>query len=530
MDTSIQKEWQHLRKLRTQFLSEQNFPAAKNVEKRLKELKPKLQNSWSKPPARHTNTTANTAANTRGRSVRPTTVTPEVALTTDPPVPPRFHFYLVAVPTSHLDQLCHALFAQWLSHRGFKRQTSAEKLADYRRMITCIICNLAYYGSVRVSRDKVDYARAVSHYRPSAFNKRFLSVLDDLHTMSVIVQTKGKRYKRNYAQDFGDSKAKFLTQDSILTRLVPSHSLAVQLKGIDRHQVNIQTDLQEVVMLKRDSGSELVEYEETKETEAFRRQIKTINAHLAAAGAFLTEEGASRFDDRKRFLVRKFTYGSFEKGGRLWGGLWDAPMKRTERPDLLRICGERVAEVDFDCAIIHLAYALHGDEPPRQADMYAIPGLHPDSRPGIKTFISAHLFRESNRQRFPKNSNGRSVQEDFHPSDRTKSYSQILELIARVHPALVQDFFGTGVGHHLQYLESQLMVAILLRCYQRGLICLPLHDALIVREDQAEMVGAIMEGASATLFGRRFPVSIKGVETGGFQGGGDGLEGENRAA
>ena len=103
--------------------------------------------------------------------------------------------------------------------------------------------------------------------------------------------------------------------------------------------------------------------------------------------------------------------------------------------------------------------------------------------------------------------------EDFHISDRAKSYSQVLSLIEAVHPALVQDFFGTGVGHHLQFLESQLMVNILLRCRQKKIACLPLHDCLIVREDQVERVAAIMEGSSMMVLGRTIPVTMKRRKT-----------------
>ena len=426
---------------------------------------------------------------------------------------PRFNFYMTAVPTSQLDQLCHAIFANWLTFRGFKRQSSAERLADYRQIITCIMCNLAYSGVVRVSRDKADYARAESHYRPTVFNKRFLSLLDQLHEMGVIVQTKGERYKRNYAADFGPSKAKYMSQDSILTRLSAGHTIVDQLRSVTRAEVIIETSTQEVVMLKRDAGSDLVEYDETPRTMKYRRQMKLVNEHLEKAGSLLAVEGEAKFDNRARFLVRKFTYSNFEKGGRLWGGLWDSPMKKSERETLLRIQGERTVEIDFNSAIIHIAYALHGEEPPRQTDMYSIPGLHPESRPGVKKFISAHLFRESNRKQFPKDqTTSKSIIEDFHSSDRSKSYTQVLALIEKVHPALVRDFFGTGVGHHLQFLESQLLVNILLRCREKGLVCLPLHDCLIVREDKGERVASIMEGTSTMVLGRRIPVTMKGLE------------------
>ncbi|MDR4470377.1 MAG: hypothetical protein MRJ68_19120 [Nitrospira sp.] len=516
----LKEIWSNFHKMRKQALADGDFKRRGLAEKRLTELKPYLQRIG------HKETTVRPSSGHIPTSVQPVDQ-PESRLGDSTAVQledcsKRFNFYMVAAPSTRLDQLCHAIFAQWLTFRGFKRQTSAEKLADYRQMITCILCNLVYHGTVRVSRDKADFARAVSHYRPSVFNKRFLTVLDNLHEMGVIVQTKGQRYKRDFAKVFGITKAKYMTQDSILTRLSAGTSLAEQLHGIRREDVMIETETQEVVMLKRDAGSELVEYEETPHTIKYRREMKLVNEFLSHAGSLLTVEGATRFDNRARFLVRKFTYNSFEKGGRLWGGLWDSPMKKSERSELLRIQGERTAEVDFDSIIVHLAYALHGEEPPRprlheaqQSDMYSIPGLHPESRPGIKKFIGAHLFRESDRKRFPKDKDtGESIQKHFHISDQSKSYTQVLDLIKAVHPALVNDFFGTGVGHHLQFLESQLMVNTLLRCQQKRIVCFPLHDALIVREDQAERVAAIMEGTSLMVLGRRIPVSVKGQNQG----------------
>lgn len=495
---SFQKEWKFLQQLlsRAEQAPIRDHRQINGLKKRINELKPHYSDMMRQVAQAITITTTDhtTPADTDTSS--------------------RFNFYMTAVPSSSLDQLCHAVFAQWLTFRGFKRQTSAEKLADYRQMITCVVCNLAYAGVVRVSRDKVDFARATSHYRPSVFNKRFLAVLDDLHTMGTIIQTKGQRYKRNYAHDFGVSKAKYLTQDSILTRLTAGSLLANQLQSVTREQVHIETDTQEVVMLKRDAGSDLVEYPETARTRKYRRQVKIINRVLAHAGSLLSVEGQKTFDQRSRFLVRKFTYSNFEKGGRLWGGFWDSPMKKIERSTLLCIQGQPTAEVDFNSVIIHLAYALHGDEPPAQEDMYLIPGLHPESRPGIKKFISAGLFRESTRKRFPKDrDSGQSILDQFHPSDRCKSYSQVLTLIEAVHPSLVLDFFGTGVGHHLQFLESQLMVNLLLKACQQGLVCLPLHDCLIVREDQVGLTEILMKKVSLEVLGREIPVSKRIVQT-----------------
>lgn len=489
------KCWKRFHKLHAEGLKEGDFAKKNFAQARIKEL-------W---PYRHEfmATQGNTVA-TKSQP-KATQVQPNINDNTS-----RFSFYISPIPCSRLTTLCDEVFTQWLTFRGCKRQVPAEMLSDYKTMIACILSNLAYSGTVRVSRDKADFSKKESHYRPKIFNKRFLTIMDDLEAMGVLAQSKGKRYTRNQANVFDPTKKKYLTKECLLTRIGAGAELKVKLEGLTRQDIEIHTEHQEVVMLKKDEGSDLVEYEETPRTMKYRKQVKIINDWLERAGSLLTDEGEIRFDNRARFLVRKFTYNNFEKGGRLWGGCWDSPMKKTERSTLLRIQGRSTAEVDYESVNIHLAYALHGEEPPRQADRYSIPGLHPESRPGIKKFINAHLFREGNRQRFPKNEDGKSIIEDFHISDRSKSYGQVLALIEKVHPALVHDFFGTGVGHHLQFLESQLMVNVLLRCAQKRIVCLPLHDALVVREDQAERVAAIMEGTSMSVLGRVIPVSVKG--------------------
>lgn len=275
------KNWKRLHEMKAQGTAQGDFAKVNFAKKLIAELQP-FYNEFSTP------TTTTAAPVQRPSSTDQNTESRQGDSTVEPPAADtstRFSFYMTAVPSNRLDQLCHAIFAKWLTFRGFKRQSSAERLADYRQMITCILCNLAYSGTVRVSRDKADFARAVSHYRPSVFNKRFLAVLDNLHEMGVLVQTKGQRYKTNYAAVFGVSKAKYMTQDSILTRLTAGSVITDQLKSVTSEDVIIETETQEVVVLRRDEGSELVEYSETPRTLKYRRQVKLVNEALAHAGS-----------------------------------------------------------------------------------------------------------------------------------------------------------------------------------------------------------------------------------------------------
>jgi hypothetical protein len=45
-------------------------------------------------------------------------------------------------------------------------------------------------------------------------------------------------------------------------------------------------------------------------------------------------------------------------------------------------------------------------------------------------------------------------------------------------------FYG-GVGHHIQFIESQIMVQVLLDLIDKGITALPIHDAIAVVRSHA---------------------------------------------
>ncbi|QFS97320.1 hypothetical protein FIV06_07805 [Labrenzia sp. THAF191b] len=44
----------------------------------------------------------------------------------------------------------------------------------------------------------------------------------------------------------------------------------------------------------------------------------------------------------------------------------------------------------------------------------------------------------------------------------------------------ISDAFFTGIGHRCQFLESQILVEVLLTLKETNIIALPIHDAIIV--------------------------------------------------
>lgn len=429
-------------------------------------------------------------------------------------IPGEFNFYLY--PSSQRAQVfADRVFDRWLTTgHTFYRPVPASVLERYRKIVEVIAINLSravilgLSSGVRISRELARYNKK-SRYRPDAFDAKTLTVLDELETIKLLSQVTGEQWQKHPFQ-----AGEVIKRDYKQTEITPTSVLKATMEELSVSSLDDfeeATEQQEVVLLKKGDSSALMEYPDDDErANKFRRQMQVINQALANAGSFLAPEvpPSLKIDQRRRFLVRRFTYGSFEKGGRLWGGFWQE-IKRIQRPHFLRIKGESTAECDFNSIVVRLAYAYASKERGElpiipKGDLYTIPGLSPESRDGVKKLFSALLFDEhKNRDRFPKH-----VAEKFSECDQRKGFAFVLRQIKAYHPSLVS-LFGTGIGHKLQFLESQLLVNVLLHLNKKGIVALPIHDCVIIPASQAYRTKGIMEAVSLLVLGLECPVSVK---------------------
>lgn len=295
-----------------------------------------------------------------------------------------FNFYCIPGSQNTRD-LANKVFGLWTEHHTFQRMISPERMQDYRTIIEGVIANVLYaditkHDAVRLSRDTA-FLSIDSRYRPQTFNRRLLTVLDDLHEIGIINQIRGERWGKTYvaSKSFGvepthrptTKQTELHPTDTLKQLCTTYHVSALQ-------DFTFQTDRQEVVILKRDKSSALVEYEDTPQIVKYRMQVKRINRMLESAGNLIAPEAEkyTKHDQRQRFLVRKFTYNNLQSGGRLWGGFWQG-MRRVERPHVLRINGEKTVEIDYKSVMVHIAYIVADELAPEMEDLYAIPGLSP---------------------------------------------------------------------------------------------------------------------------------------------------------
>ena len=153
------------------------------------------------------------------------------------------------------------------------------------------------------------------------------------------------------------------------------------------------------------------------------------------------------------------------------------------RRQAISIGGEPVVEFDFRAMMPRLLYAKVRRPFPADLDPYTIPGIPPQSRDGVKKFFAALTFGPTALGRWPQGC------AKLFPKGTSRE--AVIDLLRR-HHAPVADHFGSLVGFELQRTESDILVAILLTCLDRGIIVLPIHDAVLAPASRADEVEQVM--------------------------------------
>lgn len=373
----------------------------------------------------------------------------------------------------------------------------ARRLGDeerFRQVCSAIFADLCYRCVVSsekwllISRSN-EVLGSKSRYQPSFVTPALRKSLD----LIVYPGRHLVRQELGWAEAGGSGR---MTKLSPLNRL-RSRVAEAGLTGADFQRLKGE----ELLVLKdKDGGYQsrgrLIEYEETDETERLRQQVREINKTLAEADIALTDDACQCIDVTDRLLRRHFSIGQFDKGGRLFGGFWQQ-MSKEPRFQWITINGEPIVELDYGQINPHIAYGLNGIVP-EPGDMYDIPGFE-DRRDGVKKLFNALFWCKDRLKRFPK-----TIREEglFPPWQKAQD---VVAAIENRHPELV-DSFGRAVGYDLMFEESKLLITVLEDLASRGVVALPIHDAVLVAQSDAETARMAMQAAFRDRFGFDCPV------------------------
>lgn len=405
---------------------------------------------------------------------------------TDPIKPPRFDPYRIAASPAMqclVDELTDMYLRVEKVEGKRKRRRRPADMKVFRSIVEAVLCDLHYqhaigHASLRITRRREDLARA-TRYSDAVLSEQLPAILDFMETkMGMIEQTLG------YQSQFGNRQTEIAATPWLRSKFTER---SLTIFDVDRREG------EELVLLKgtkiAGGRAELAEYEDDDYTHQARVEVQTINRYLRGADIDFTSDLAGSgllVDPRHRYLRRIFTRGTFGSGGRLFGGFWQ-PIAKTERLANVIINGEPVVSIDYSSMLATLSYAYVG-QPPPETEAYITTFMGADhepitlSRQLVKQLFAACLFAEAELKQWP----GRmSVHAKGLP------VSTVIAGIKAAHPALVPLFFR-GLGHTMQYAESEILVDVMLRLIEEDIPALPVHDCVVVPESALEITKAHM--------------------------------------
>jgi hypothetical protein len=281
-------------------------------------------------------------------------------------------------------------------------------------------------------------------------------------------------------------------------------------------------------------AGDLVDYRQSALTKRLTAEMERINAAMYAHT--YTYQGERR---RPTALLRKYTCAdkhkkvagdtAFQSGGRLGGAEgrmpWWYPVNNADRITGTQIDGEPVADLDFVGAYVAFAYAACDSPRPAEGDLYDIrkvDPLHPYDdyiRSVVKRMYSACLFCrdevshwtwETQKELYGFQDKKRRMWVPPTHADYAGKTSpkRIVAALKQLHPDIVREFFR-GRGHYYQNVESNILVAALLRLCDQNVGFLPMHDGLAVPRSKAVIAKAAMVEAFKEVTGAAWQPTIK---------------------
>lgn len=227
--------------------------------------------------------------------------------------------------------------------------------------------------------------------------------------------------------------------------------------------------------------------------------LDTTNENIRLATVSQAKKSSKEFTTPINFpkvsLRRIFARNRFDCGGRFYGGWWQYTPSAF-RP-YVSIDGEITVESDYSGMALNCLYALLNEQQ-GEGDPYDI-GLNylnesDPRRKLVKKYINAVLNDEHNKFRLS------------HDELCTLgiSSSELHARVVRRHPKIAKHF-NTGIGLHLQFVESEIAQNVMMSFLKDSEACLPIHDSFIVRHQQIEKLEYVMQES----FQRQFNSKIK---------------------
>ena len=276
-----------------------------------------------------------------------------------------------------------------------------------------------------------------------------------------------------------------IKMEGSLTCFVARDELLERLKNLEGHPaISLKPDLdRECIVLRNtiDGRRQLIEYEETAQTDKYRSNLQKINTCFSKHWADLrikdseitilesrlnAHEDKFPIDLSSRILTRIFSNGSFKEGGRFYRGWWQNVTREYRKH--ITLDGKKTAEYDFSQLNPHMIYFAHHLEMGSE-DAYdrVLDGEHRDI---VKQAFNAMIQARSPLNKKPIDINLDSLE---------MNWKDLRQRILDAHKP-IQHLFFDGLGNKLQFEDSCIAESVMLDFQKIDAPALPVHDSFIM--------------------------------------------------
>ena len=326
-----------------------------------------------------------------------------------------------------------------------------------------LLCNLviAYYQQkcVIISRDKKYYDNQFEDYGIMMY------ILDDLINKEYINQ------KLGFKGEIKNKRTRIWSREKLIELF--------DLNNIKASDVKNRESFNEVVI--RDEDKNPIEYEETEFIKSLRYEIGQINLEYA-------KHSIKMLDD---FIFPRiqaiYSRSSIKCGGRLY----DKPQRginyqtaSKEARKTITIDGSKTVEVDYSGLHINMLYALEHIQYPLDKSPYSFwVDVQLDQSPN-----NLEIAKKQAKKAMFTLMNAKSIKDALwvlRDEDYTVDWDNLIDLMLKEHQA-IKKYIGSDMGITLQNLDSKMMIDIIEDLHAKGIVCLGIHDSVIIQEEHKE--------------------------------------------
>jgi hypothetical protein len=405
-------------------------------------------------------------------------------------------------------------------HEGRKRARTGDAANALREAIRALILDLYVAHKtdpelqVGINLNANSFSRGAARYRTRLTYRQFEAAYDGLRALGYLVIDKKGFFDRT--KKIGKN-TKIRATEKLIRFLADEGKL-------DLHRIG-RVPNTETILLK-DQGKNLIDYPETDDTRRMRDNLANINGVLQRCWIDLEiadtdfeqlqrrlgrdpDPEKEPIDFTKRTLYRPFNNGSFQEGGRFYGGWWQSVPKEY-RP-FITIDAKRTVELDYSEFHARMVYDIAGQKMPDEP--FDI-GINASFRDLVKKAFYAII-----------NAGPRGVKQfaDYDPAETGLTWSEFLERIRQKHSA-VAGYFFTGAGVTLQYKDSCLAERVLLHFARSNIPCLPIHDSFIMHHGYQKELNEVMRRGYREVMNAEIDIKVKAVQRVGSPSLDDGTE------